>query len=126
MIDEEKKLIDSFIEYFGADKIFERLKTDDILEEVGTGILDYFDDCDLINAVSDSDELFDYFDIDKIIRYLEGCGYEVNNYKEKGLEENMSKLQDVCRNLKPRGYIDKEEAKKLITDYLDFWMDRSF
>ena len=126
MTDEEKKLIDSFIEYFGADKIIERLKTDDILEEVGTGILDYFDDCDLINAVSDSDNLFDYLGIDEIIWYLEGCGYEVNKYEGNGLEENMTKLQDVCRNLKPSGYIDKEEAKKLITDYLDFWMDRSF
>ena len=126
MTDEEKKLIDSFIEYFGADKIIERLKTDDIVEEVGTGILDYFDDYDLINAVGDFDNVYDYLGIDDIILYLEGCGYEVNNYNKNGVEENMSKLQDVCRNLKPKGYIDKEEAKKLITDYLEFWMNRTF
>ena len=38
----------------------------------------------------------------------------------------LKKIGEICRELQPNGYIGKEEAKKLLCDYLDFWMNRSF
>lgn len=66
--------------------------------------------------------IFYNIDIDDMIKYLETCGYEVIT------EDNdiLRKIEGICKELKPHGFIDKEEAKKLICDYIDFWMNRSF
>lgn len=38
----------------------------------------------------------------------------------------IDKLKYVCHYLQPKGYIGKEDAKKLLTDYIDMWMTKSF
>lgn len=107
MADKEKKLIDSI---------------DEIIENFGSSILDYFEDSELIDAVRHTDILFDYLTVEEIIDYLEERGYSVKQTDN----ENLDKLCEVCCNLKPKSCIDKEEAKKLVCDYLDAWMDRCF
>ena len=67
--------------------------------------------------------VFDKIDIEDMITYLEMCGYGVVTTENKDI---LEKIKEICRELQPNGCIDKEDAKKLICDYLDFWMDRSF
>ena len=114
------------IDYFGADKILDKVDDDDIVERVNCWILRQIDDDELVDAVSDSGLILDSFSISDIEDNLYGRGYSVMDTKILETENILDKLEQICRELKPKGYIDKEDAKRLICDYLDFWMDRSF
>ncbi len=49
--------------------------------------------------------------------------------KEMGIsfkKDILDDIKDICRKLKPNGYIGKEEAKALLCDYIDTWMTKSF
>lgn len=136
MTDKEKKLlgkglledcsVKDVIDYFGADKILDKVDDDDIVERVNCWILRQIDDDELVDAVSDSGLILDSFSISDIEDNLYGRGYSVMDTKILETENILDKLEQICRELKPKGYIDKEDAKRLICDYLDFWMDRSF
>ena len=122
MTNEQK--IDNFIKEFGSDKILERISDNDIIMNVGNEILTSFSDEELMGAMTNLDCLLDHYSDMELIDYLEDCGYKV--YEGSKDELVINKIKELCRILKPNGYIDKEEAQKLICDYLDFWMDRSF
>ena len=136
MTDKEKKLlgkglledcsVKDVIDYFGADKILDKVDDDDIVERVNCWILRQIDDDELVDAVSDSGLILDSFSISDIEDNLYGRGYSVMDTKILETENILDKLEQICRELKQKGYIDKEDAKRLICDYLDFWMDRSF
>lgn len=136
MTEKEKKLlgkglledcsVKDVIDYFGADKILDKVDDDDIVERVNCWILRQIDDDELVDAVSDSGLILDSFSISDIEDNLYGRGYSVMDTKILETENILDKLEQICRELKPKGYIDKEDAKRLICDYLDFWMDRSF
>ncbi len=66
--------------------------------------------------------IFEHMDINDVISYLETCGYDVVTEEKHILE----KIKSICKELKPNGYIDKEDAKKLLCDYIDFWMVNGF
>ena len=136
MTDKEKKLlgkglledcsVKDVIDYFGADKILDKVDDDDIVERVNCWVLSQIDDDTLVDAVSDSGLILDSFSISDIEDNLYSRGYSVVDTKILETENILDKLEQICRELKPKGYIDKEDAKRLICDYLDFWMDRSF
>ena len=71
--------------------------------------------------------LLKQYDCDELIEELTDRGYEV---KEKDYLENKNEILDnlgeICRMLYGKGYIDKKEAKSILSDFLDTWMTNSF
>lgn len=128
MEEKEKKLLENFVDYFGVKKILKCIDIDDIMDNIDViDILSNVDDDDLIDAMDNTSNVLEVLDNEEIVDYLKDEGYAVYEENEDPSESTiMEKVEEICREIKPRGYIDKEEAKKLICDYLDFWMDRSF
>lgn len=122
----EDSTIKDVIDYFGADMILDEIDDSDIAERVDVCVLNLMDDDTLIDAINDTDKMLDSLSMERIESYLNDGGYSVIDTQE--LEEGniLKKIKEICRELQPNGYIDKEDAKKLLCDYLDFWMDRSF
>ena len=61
------------------------------------------------------------------VKYLEENGYCVIDKEEKEKQDDiLTEIKNVCREIKPRGYIDKEEAKKILCDYIDDWYIKAF
>ena len=108
------------IDYFGAEKILDEMREMDIVDYVGNNryLLCSIGNEVLFNCVDDDYALKNISD-DDIIDHLEDKGYTVMPPDE---ENQLKALLNVCRRLKPKGYIDKEEAKKLLSDYIDTWM----
>lgn len=119
--DKDKKIIDAFLEkyqdnqYF-LDGLFNDMDSDDILE--------YVDERDCYRMFGD--DLLDEFTDDDIIDYLENNGYKVQDKDDAidladGSVENQKLLIDtVCKNITSR-YLAKEDKKKEICDFIDFW-----
>ena len=122
----EDSTIKDVIDYFGADMILDKIDDDDIVERVDVCVLNQIDDDALIDAINDTDKMLDSLSMEHIESYLNDGGYSVIDTLK--LEEGniLKKIKGICRELQPNGYIGKEDAKKLLCDYLDFWMDRSF
>ena len=113
MENKDEKLIESFVNYFGIGNI---------VDCVGTKrILSHIDDDALLDEVFNSNSMYDILDYipeDEIAEYL---GME-NEYQNRSEDENLAiknELADIIRVLKPRGYISKEEAKRLLCEYID-------
>lgn len=72
------------------------------------------------------DDLLDEFDDDDLIEHLERNGYKVRDKYDdldlsNGSVENQKLLIDtVCQNITNR-YLTKEDRKKEINDFIDFW-----
>ncbi len=136
MTDKERKLlgkglledstIKDVIDYFGADMILDKIDDSDIAERVDACVLNRIDDDTLIDAIDDTDKILNSLPMEDIESYLNDGGYSVIDTLKLEEEDVLKKIKEICRELQPNGYIDKEVAKKLLCDYLDFWMDRSF
>ena len=121
----EDSTIKDVIDYFGADMILDKIDDSDIAERVDVCVLNLIDDDALIDAINDTDKMLDSLSMEHIESYLNDGGYSVIDTPK--LEKNvLKKIKEICRELQPNGYIDKEDAKKLLCDYLDFWMDMGF
>lgn len=119
--------VEDVIEYFGIETILDSISDIDIVNYLDSFMLGMVDDEELAEAISEPKIALSSFDMDDICDYLEENGYGVLDKEEKEKQDNIfTQIKNVCREIKPRGYIDKEEAKKILCDYLDFWMDRSF
>ena len=122
----EDSTIKDVIDYFGADMILDKIDDSDIAERVDVCVLNQIDDDVLIDAINDTDKMLDSLSMEHIESYLNDGGYSVIDTLKLEEEDVLKKIKEICRELQPNGYIDKEDAKKLLCDYLDFWMDRSF
>ena len=120
----EDSCVQDVIDYFGPDMILDKMDDEDIAERVDVGVLNLLDDDTLINSVSNSDNMLDSIPMGQIEEYLTDKGYKMVDMLES--DDVLKKIGKICRELQPNGYIGKEEAKKLLCDYLDFWMNRSF
>lgn len=119
--EKDKKVIDTFLEkyqdndYF-LDNLFGEMYPDDILR--------YVDERDCYSFFRE--DLLDEFTDDDIIDYLEDNGYKVQDKDDAidladGSVENQKLLIDtVCKNITSR-YLTKEDKKKEICDFIDFW-----
>ncbi len=119
--EKDKKIIDAFLEkyqdnqYF-LDSLFNDMDSDDILE--------YVDERDCYSFFRE--ELLDEFTDDELIDYLENNGYKVQDKDDTidladGSLENQKRLINiVCKNITNR-YLTKEDKKKEICDFIDFW-----
>ena len=97
----------------------------DIADCLNWSILSRVPDEDLIEAVANIDNVLDKVDNDVIAEYLESKGYHVTTYYDN-TEENLKKLKVFCRQLQPTGFIGKEEAKNILCEYIDTWMNNAF
>lgn len=122
----EDSTIKDVIDYFGADRILDKIDDSNIAERVDVCVLNQIDDDVLIDAINDTDKMLDSLSMEDIESYLNDVGYSVIGTQELEEENVLKKIKEICRELQPNGYIGKEDAKKLLCDYLDFWMDRSF
>lgn len=119
--DEDKKIIDAFLEKYQDNdyflvNLFGKMDPDDILE--------YVDERDCYRVFGN--DLLDEFTDDDLIDYLENNGYKVQDKDDAidladGSIENQKYLINiVCKNLTNR-YLTKEDRKKEICDFIDFW-----
>ena len=117
----ENTTVEEAIEYYGPETILDKIDDNDIFDRIDTWMLSRFDDSTLLEAMNDTTIALDCLSVDEIVDYLE----EEREYK---VEETdiLLQLKKICRELNPHGYIDKEEAKRLLCDYIDTWMTRSF
>lgn len=87
-------------------------------------ILEYVDERDCYSFFRE--ELLDEFTDDELIDYLENNGYKVQDKDDTidladGSLENQKRLINiVCKNITNR-YLTKEDKKKEICDFIDFW-----
>ena len=122
----ENDLIESFIEYFGSEKILKHMDADEIIDSVDIDLLlQEVDDDSLIDAISYLDNALERLSDMEIIDHLKERGYTVHDNDEDPVTI-MEKIEEICKELKPRGYIDKEDAKRLICEYIDTWMNKGF
>lgn len=120
------------IEFFGLKNIIDECDSDEVLDQLyGSDIasyieshnyiLDYFDKDELIEHI-DEETIFESLDDDSLIFELEDRNYEVfsKDNDNQGFEKNLIYIvKRILQTLKPRGFIDKEEAKSLICEFID-------
>ena len=116
--------IEDVINYFGVENILENISSIDIADYCDDGILRCISDEDLINAVSDPEVVLNMVDDYIIANHLEENGYTVLDTETE--DSTLQKIKKICKEIQPNGYIDKEDAKKLICEYIDFWMTKHF
>lgn len=117
--------VQDVIEFFGSEAILQEMNEGDIADCLNWSILSRVPDEDLIEAIADIDNVLDNVDNDDIVEYLESKGYHVTTSYDN-MEENLKNLKVFCRQLQPTGFIGKEEAKKLLCEYIDNWMIKCF
>ena len=122
----EKDLIENFIKYFGSEKILKHIDADEIIDSVDIDLLlQEVDDDSLIDAISYPGNVLERLSDMEIIDHLKERGYTVHDNDEDPVTV-MEKIEKIRKELKPRGYIDKEDAKRLICEYIDTWMNKGF
>ena len=62
------------------------------------------------------ENILDNISEEEIINYVDGYMLGFNNNTD-----TLSRIKGICRELQPHGYIGKEDAKKIICDYIDYW-----
>lgn len=102
---------------------------DDVLHAVGTyeDVFEHYDSDDAYRHFGAND-LLDEMSDDEIIDYLKSNGYKVEetnsinpNCNEK--DEIKYHLLEAYRMLRPYiSYIDKEDVKKELKEFIDFWL----
>lgn len=124
----EKELTDK--EKEKIDKIFDRYKNCEYFKEKVQDVLNKSDIFELIDEDDCyweyRDNLLDEFPVDEIILYLEYQGYNVteneDNYLLPGEDNVSAHINTALSYLTTKSYLEKEEKKKLICDYIDFWL----
>lgn len=112
------------------DEIFDRYKNCEYFKEKVQDVLNKSDIFELIDEDDCyweyRDNLLDEFPDDEIIIYLEHKGYNITENEDNYLllgEDNISQhINTALQYLTTKSYLEKEEKKKLICDYIDFWL----
>lgn len=120
---------EDIVKYFNSEDLLEAMDDEDIAcyVEDNEDILQKVDDDALIESVTFESSIIDSIETDDMKECLESRGYKVIEEDEFSEEEDiLKKIKNICKELKPHGYIDKNVAKELICDYIDFWMIRDF
>lgn len=117
--------VDDVIDYFGVEKILNAIDNIDIVNYLDSFMLGMINDKELVKAIANPKVALESFDNDDICDYLEEKGYTViDNVDDDG--DILTKIKNICREIKPKGYIDKEEAKKVLCGYIDDWYINHF
>lgn len=120
--------VSDVVEHFGEKCLLDNISDVTIADyiESNTNILNNIDDSILANAIFFKGDLLSEIGDGVIIEYLENIDYKVIDLREEEKKDDMLRaVTFICRQLKPKGYIDKEDAKELICQYIDQNMIKS-
>ena len=110
--------IEQILEYFDVSDILFQINDLDIVDRINEYVLSMVDDEELVEGISNVDNVLSAIDTSDIIDYIEEKDYFVVSEDPEPINL-MHKISDVCRDIQPDGYIGKEDMKKLINDYID-------
>lgn len=119
----------SLVKEAGIDEVMEAFSRHEIADwiEGNEDVLTFVDDDVLIENLNDSTRVLGDVESEDMIEVLEERGYEVfEEYNVPTDHDIMNRIQFICRSLQPIGYIGKDDAKKLLCDYIELWMNRGF
>ena len=114
------------IDYFGVEKILDAISDIDIVNHLDSFMLEMVGDDELIEAVRNKKKILKNLDFDDIISYLEEHEYKVIDKLSEENNNLLNNIKNICREIRPKGYIDKEEAKKILCNYIDDWYVKYF
>ena len=97
----------------------------DIADFCDHDILSYISDEDLADAIIHPDILLKKIDLDTIAGFLRKKEFTVIDNLSVPEQSVLQKIQEICREIKPKGYIGQEEAKNLLCNYIDTWLIKS-
>ena len=117
--------IEDIIEYFGNDEILSNMNYLDIANFCDYDILSYIADEDLAKSIKHPNILLKKFDLNTIVGFLRENQFTVIDNLSEHESSVLEKIQEVCREIKPKGYIGQEEAKNLLCNYIDTWLIKS-
>ncbi len=123
---ENKMSINYFIDHYGVENILNRINDIDIVNHLDDWMLKMVNDEELVKAINDKKLILDSMDIDDICDFLETNGYVVIDKQDVVDNIIIAKIKNICREIRPKGYIDKEDAKKIICEYIDNWFVKAF
>lgn len=118
--------INYFIDHYGVENILNRINDIDIVNHLDDWMLKMVNDEELVKAINDKKLILDSMDIDDICDFLETNGYVVIDKQDVVDNIIIAKIKNICREIRPKGYIDKEDAKKIICEYIDNWFVKAF
>ena len=120
---------EDIVKYFNNEDLLEAMDEQVIASYVEDNeyILQNVDDNTIIENVTFESSIIDSIETDDMKECLENEGYKVIKENECREDEDILKqIKNICKELKPYGYIDKNEAKELISDFIDFWIVNGF
>ena len=117
--------IEDIIDYYGSDEILSNMNYLDIANFCDYDILSYISDEDLAKSIKRPDILLKKIDLDTIVGFLRKNQFTVIDNLSVSEQSVLQKIQEVCREIKPKGYIGQEEAKNLLCNYIDTWLIKS-
>lgn len=123
---ENKMSINYFIDHYGVENILNRINDIDIVNHLDNWILKMVNDDELVKAINSKKLILESMDIDDICLFLENKNYAVIDKLEVVDNDIITKIKNICREIRPKGYIDKEDAKKIICEYIDNWFIKAF
>lgn len=117
--------IEDIINYFGSDEILSNMNYLDIANFCDYDILSYISDEDLAKSIKHPDILLKKIDLETIVGFLRENQFTVIDNLNEPEQSVLEKIQKICREIKPKGYIGQEEAKNLLCNYIDTWLIKS-
>lgn len=118
--------IEDIINYFGNDEILSNMNYLDIANFCDYDILSYIADEDLAKSIKHPNILLKKIDLNTIVDFLTEKHFTVIDNLSEHEQSVLKRIQDICREIQPKGYIGKEEAKKLLCNYIDTWFVKAF
>jgi len=77
-----------------------------------------------MNDIEKEETVLDILSNNNLIKSLKKRDINVDDVDDNWI--NLLKIKSICRDLQPKGYIGKEEAKKMLCDFIDNWMIKCF
>lgn len=86
-------------------------------------------DFELLEQIKENEDVLDYLDASVLLNHLDEedilkKANEIIHYDN--YDGIMAQIRQLVMSLKPKGYIDKDEAKRLICEYIDTFYIKSF
>ena len=109
--------VEDAVRYYGISEVLDCFSKYEIVNECGeSSLLDEIDASDIV-IFYDNKELLDEMSPDTISEYLKSIYfYDDDISYESGMKDMIVNL---CRTVKPRGDLNKNDMKKILTDYID-------
>ena len=124
-MDKENKITQEIIDEVASkhpQDVLKSMDEEEVLKFIkrNTYLLNDIDDDTLIDSISSTASLIDYLSTEDMISELRVRGFDVIcNHSDLAEDATLELIYSICKKLKPRGFIDKNDAKNLICEFLD-------